>query len=169
MVSRSKSRASQCGLTLIELLLATSIAALLFAGLNSVVMLGLKAQASGTSANEQVYLAGFALERMVSKTRAATPKFMSGGPAGSTGDWLAPLMFCLSPSGPRLIETTSDDPACGSGLVLAEGVTSFTAELTQSPRPADAPAITYSLTLARADAPQPISISASVRLGGGTQ
>ena len=168
-MSRSKLRASQCGLTLIELLLATSIAALLFAGLNSVVMLGLKAQASGTSANEQAYSAGFALERLVAKTRAATPKFLSGGPAATTRDWLAPLMFCLSTTGARLMETTSNDSACGSGTVLAEGVAAFTAELTASPRPADAPAITYSLTLTRADAPQPVSISANVRLGGGTQ
>jgi prepilin-type N-terminal cleavage/methylation domain-containing protein len=162
---------AQSGLTLVELLLVMAISTIIFAALTSVVSLGLKAQSAGSTANEQVYGAGFALERIVLKTRAAAPRPVSGNAAATTGTWLAPVMFCLASGTARLMETTDTDTACSSGAVLAENVSAFSAQLASnaSTRATDAPVIIYSLTVSPPDAPQPISLTSSVRLGGGIQ
>ena len=161
-------RGAQRGLTLVELAAAITIASLVFAALSSLVSLGFQARAAGSAANEQVYAAGFALERVVSRTRTAPPKPLTGTPVDSTGDWLAPVMFCRPAGVARLMETTSTDNTCTSGVVLAEGVTAFSAQVAPSTRPADAPLITISLTVAPAGALQPITVTSTVRLGGGT-
>jgi prepilin-type N-terminal cleavage/methylation domain-containing protein len=161
-------RAARRGFTLIEFALVMSIATLIFAALSSLVSLGLQAQAAGTSANEQVYVAGFALERIVSRARAAPLKPLSGTPVDSTGDWLGPVMFCRPAGVQRLMETTVTDTTCASGTVLADGVTAFTAQLAPTTRPIDTPVITVSLTVVSPGTPQPVTVSSSVRLGGGT-
>ena len=166
MSSRLPSRARQSGFTLLELLLSVAIGALIVGGLGSLVMMGLKAQTSGVAASEQAYTAGFALERMVSRTRAAPVKALIGTPSESTGDWLAPLMFCRSAT--RLRETTVTDDTCSAGVVLAEGVAAFTVQEPAGPRPLDSPVITFSLTIVPANAPEPRTVTASARLGGGT-
>jgi prepilin-type N-terminal cleavage/methylation domain-containing protein len=157
------------GLTLVELLLAMVISTIVFSALTSVVFVALRSQSSGAVANEQVYLTGFALERLVLKTRSAPPKPLAPAAGNTTGNWLAPLAFCFSAAGRRLMETIDTDSTCSSGVVVADNVTAFSAQIAASTRPVDAPVIVYSLTVAPPAAPQPITLSASVRLGGGLQ
>ena len=54
-------RARQAGLTLVELLMALAIAALLVTGLNGFIMLGLDAKATARESNELLYQGSFAL------------------------------------------------------------------------------------------------------------
>lgn len=159
---------AQHGLTLIELVIAIAIGSLVLAALNSIVMTGLRAQAPIEAANEQVYRAGFALERIVARTRAVPLKALSGAPVDSTGDWLAPVMFCRVSASQTLRETTTSDTTCTGGAVLAEGVTTFSMQRVSSTRPVDLPVVTVSLTVQVANVPQPVTLSQSVRLGGGT-
>jgi prepilin-type N-terminal cleavage/methylation domain-containing protein len=168
VVMRGTSSRAQHGLTLIELVMAIAIGSLLLAGLNSIVMLGLQAQAPVEAANEQVYRAGFALERIVARIRAAPLKLLSGAPADSTGDWLAPVMFCRASAAQTLRETTTSDTTCTGGSVLAEGVTAFSIQRVSGPRVLDLPVVTVSLTVHVPNVPQPVSLTQSVRLGGGT-
>ena len=161
-------RAANRGVTLIELLIATAIGSMLLAALTSMVTLGLDTRTAGAAANEQIYRATFALERLVSKTHAAGPKFLAAKAADTTGEWLAPLMFCLSASA-KLIETTTDDSGCTGGTALADGVTAFSALAAASPGPVDIPIVTYALTVAAPAAAQPVTLTASARLGGGTR
>ena len=169
MVTPRPHAARQRGLTLVELIAVVGIAALVFAALNSVVMLGLNAQAAGSAANDHVYRAGFALERIVSKTRAAPARFVTATAGDRTGEWLAPVMYCLSTTSPAVMETTPEDTSCTGGTAVVDGVTAFSAQLEPSTRPIDTPVISYSLTVAPTGAAQPITVTASVRLGGGTQ
>jgi hypothetical protein len=157
------------GLTLVELLLGMLIATIVFGALTSVVFTALRAESSGSAVNEQIYAAGFALERMLLKTRGAPVKPVLATPGDTTGNWLAPVAFCLSKDNPRLMETTDTDTACSGGVVLADNVSAFSAQLAASARPLDAPVIVYSLTVATPGAAQPITLTSSVRLGGGTQ
>jgi prepilin-type N-terminal cleavage/methylation domain-containing protein len=168
VVMRPPSPTSQHGLTLIELVIALAIGSLVLGGLHSIVMLGLRAQAPIESANEQAYRAGFALERIVARTRAAPLKALAGAPVNSTGDWLAPVMFCRVAATHTLRETTTTDTTCSAGTVLAEAVTAFSAQLVPSTRPLDLPLVTVSLTMHMPSEPQPLVLAQSVRLGGGT-
>jgi len=164
---RGTSCTPQRGLTLIELVIAIAIGSLLLAALNSIVMVGLQAQAPVKAANEQVYRAGFAFERIIASTRAAPFKALTGAPVDSTGDWLAPLMFCRVSASQTLRETTTSDTTCSSGTVLAEGVTAFSVQLVASTRPVDLPLVTVNLAVHVANVPQPVVLTQSVRLGGG--
>ncbi len=148
----------QRGLTLIELLVAVAIAALVVAALNSVVALGLNAQASGRQTNELVYQARFALERMAAAYRGAT--------------WSTTL-YCLDGTNLREITFTTTPPAsCTGGAVIATNVSDFSAQLRAGVGPnagaVDRPAVTLSLTLQPSGAPQTVTFSTSVRRGGGT-
>jgi prepilin-type N-terminal cleavage/methylation domain-containing protein len=162
------SSGAQHGLTLIELVIAIAVGSLLLAGLNSIVMLGLQAQAPVEAANEQVYRAGFALERIVARTREAPVKALAGAPVDSTGDWVGPVKFCRVSASQTLRETTTTDATCTGGTVLAEGVTAFSMQRVSSTRPVDLPVVTVSLTVHVGNVPQPLTLSQSVRLGGGT-
>lgn len=164
-MTRMPSRAR--GFTLIELTISMLIGAIVLGGLTSVIFVAFAAQTSGKTANEQIYSAGFALERVVLKTRAAPLKPIAPVAAGTTGNWLAPLAFCLS--GRRLVETTDTDTTCSGGITVADDVSAFSAEIPPGARVLDAPVIVYTLTFAPSGAPRPITLAASVRLGGGTQ
>src|SRR2546425_11821420 len=105
-------RRLQRGLTLIELLIAMTLAVFILAALNSVATLGLNAQASGRQANELVYQARFALDRMAAKSRGTAPKLLTTPPPGTTRDWFSaptfPPMYRRN-SGDQLVETDSPD------------------------------------------------------------
>ena len=85
-------RATQRGLTLIEFMLALVAAALVTGALNGVLDLALRAGAAGRQDHELAYQGRFALERMVSKARASTPKVLVTPSAGTTGNWFSPTM-----------------------------------------------------------------------------
>ena len=172
VVKVRRKHSSQRGLTLIELLMATAIGAIMLAGLNGLVKLGLDAQTAGRGSNELAYQGRFALERITARARATVPKTLTPPAAGTSGDWFAPtgclgaacVMYCRNAAN-QLIETTKDDVACNIGTtVLARNVTDFAATL---PASAVRPAAVLSLTLA--DAVNTVTLSSSVRLGGGTQ
>lgn len=158
---------NQAGLTLLELMIAVAIGALVLAALNSVVSLGLRAQAAGGQANELLYQGQFALERMVGAGRSVAPKLLTAPAANSTGDWFAPAKYCRNASN-RLIETTTTDAACTGTTVIAANVTAFSAQLPSGAGPVDKPAGVLSLTLTHSAAALPLTLTTSVRLGGGT-
>jgi len=161
---------SQRGMTLIELVLATLIGAIILAAINGLVKLGLDAQTAGRGANELAYQGRFALERITDQARATAPKILTTPAANTTGDWFAPtgcigaacVMYCLNAAN-QLIETTTADAACGGTRVLAGNVTAFLPAIAPGTRPA----AVLSLTLANAGST--VTLSSSVRLGGGTQ
>ena len=162
-------------MTLIELVIAVAIGAIVLAGLNSVVRLGLQAQASGRQQNELIFQARFALDRMVTTARNVSPKPLATPAAGTTGDWFAPalcvgaacVMFCRN-AGSQLIETITLDTTCIGTTVIARNVSAFSAQLPLGIGLFDEPVATLSLTLADTVAPQTVTLSTSVRLGGGT-
>ncbi len=172
-------RRLQRGLTLIELLIAIVIAAFILAALNSVVTLGLNAQASGRQANELVYQGRFALDRMAARARSTAPKPLTTPPAGTppsdgtTGDWFSVpgslVMYCRNSTNKQLVETVVTDTDCTSptGAVIANNVTAFSAQLPAGAGPVDDPVATLSLTLQTAGAPAAVTLTTSVRLGGG--
>ncbi len=93
-------------MTLIELVIAVAIGAIVLAALNSVVSLGLRAQAEGGQSNELLYQGQFALERMVTTARGVPPKLLATPTAGTTGDWFSPVMYGRNGCN-QLIETSS--------------------------------------------------------------
>ncbi len=150
------------------------IAVSVLAALNSVTTLGLNAKASGRQANELVYQARFALDRMAAKARSTAPKPLTTPSPGTTGDWFSvpvppatmATLYCLN-SG-KLVETNLvTDPGCAAGAVIANNVTAFSAQLPAGAGPVDDPVATLSLTLQVAGAPTTVTLSTSVRLGGG--
>ncbi len=157
----------QRGLTLIELMIGMTVAVFILAALNSVATLGLNAKASGRQANELVYQARFALDRMAAKARSTAPKLLTTPSPGTTGDWFSPTLYCLN-GGNQLVETNLvTDPGCAAGAVIANNVTAFSAQLPAGAGPVDDPVATLSLTLQAAGAPTTVTLSTSVRLGGG--
>ncbi len=171
----------QRGLTLIELLIAVTLAAFVFAALNSVVSLGLNAQASGRQANELVFQARFALDRMAARVRGTPPTrpLTAPSPADTTGDWFSVpgslVMYCRNSANNQLVETVVSDAGCAAGAVIANNVTAFSAQLPASASPVEPagagpvnrPSATLSLTLQIPGAPTTVTLSTSVRLGGG--
>lgn len=167
------------GMTLIELVAALAIGALVLAGLRSVVSLGVRAQAEGGQSNELLYQGQFALRRMVDKARNTAPKVLATPAAGTTDTWFAPAKFCRNASS-ELIETTTTDANCTNcnvctidnpgASVIATNVTTFTAAvpLQSASGPVDKPVAVLSLTLAHSAAAQAVTLTTSVRLGGGT-
>ncbi len=154
-------------MTLIELTIATAIAAFVLASLHSVVSLGMQAQASGRSANELAYQGRFALERMAAKARGTAPQPLSTPAANTSGNWFAPTMYCVN-AGQQLIETTTADVGCAGTRAVAGNVSGFSAQQPASAGPVDDPVALLALTLTDAANGRTVTLSTSVRLGGGT-
>jgi prepilin-type N-terminal cleavage/methylation domain-containing protein len=155
----------QRGLTLIELMLAITVAALIFAALDSVLALCLQAQVSRRQANETAYQARFALEKIAAKARSVAPKLLVPPLSGSTGSWFSPVLYCLNGSN-QLVETVVSDTGCAEGAVIAHNVTAFSAQLPAAAGPVDDPVASLALTLQANGAPA-VTLATSVRLGGG--
>ena len=156
----------QEGFTLIEVMITIVIAALIVAGLNGFVMTALDAKASGRQANELLYQGSFALERMIAAGRATPQKALSTPTlANSTGDWFAPTMYCLK-GGNRLVETTVSDTSCTGANTIATNIVALSA-VPWAGGPVDEPVGTLTVTLQAGG--DPVVLSATFRLGGGTQ
>jgi prepilin-type N-terminal cleavage/methylation domain-containing protein len=164
---------TQRGVTLVELLIAIAISAVVLKALNGLVKLGSDAQTTGRANNELTYQARFALDRIADKARTLAPKVLATPAAGTTADWFAPagcsgaacVQYCLNGSN-QLVETVVSDTTCSGTTVIASGVTAFTATL-----PASAGAVDRStavLTLALLNGSNSVSLTYSLRLGGGT-
>jgi prepilin-type N-terminal cleavage/methylation domain-containing protein len=162
------------GVTLVELLMALVISALVLGAINGLVNLGVEAQTSGRALNELTYQGRFALERLADKARLLAPKSLTVPAANTTGDWFAPigcsgagcLMFCLNASN-KLIETTVTDSACAGSTVIANNVAGFAATLPAAMGAVDRSLAVISLTLNSGN--YTATLTSSMRLGGGTQ
>lgn len=165
----ARTRHPQAGMTLIELVIAVAIGAIVLAALQSVVSLGLRAQTEGGQSNELLYQGQFALGRMVDAARSVSPKLLATPTAGTTGNWFSPAMYCLNGNS-QLIETTTADNGCTGTTVIASNVTAFSAQLPSGTGtgPVDRPMGVLSLTLTHSAAAQPVTLTTRVRLGGGT-
>src|SRR5450759_507968 len=108
---------AQSGLTLMELLIALAIAALLVAPLAAAVLNALKAQSVASDTNDVAQQAQFSMQRMEAAVRRTPAShILAPKAAGTSADWLAPVglapvTFCLG-ANERLIETTPADTAC---------------------------------------------------------
>lgn len=160
------SHANQRGITLIELVLAVAISAIIMAALNGLVKLGLDAQAAGRGANELAYQGRFTLERITDKASATSPKELNTPATNSTGTWFDPTMYCRNASN-QLIETTTTDTACTGTTIIASNVSAFSAALPASMGAVDRSIAQISITLSDANN-NTASFTSYVRLGGGS-
>ena len=167
MVVNTHSKTFQSGITLIELVLATAISAILLVSINSLTKLGLDAQSAGRGANELAFQGRFALERITDQARNTAPAVLVTPPTNTTGTWFAPTMFCRNATN-QLIETTTADTTCTGTSVIANNVSAFSAALPADMGAVDRSFAVVGLTLADA-ANNSLSLSSSIRLGGGTQ
>jgi len=167
MVVTRPHRSCQRGITLVELLLATAISAILLASINSLVKLGLDAQSAGRGSNELAFQGRFALQRITDQARTTAPTVLTSPAANTTGNWFAPAMFCRNASN-QLVETTTTDTTCTGTTVIAGNVNAFSATLPASMGAVDRSIAVVSLTLTDA-ASNTTTLSSSIRLGGGTQ
>jgi prepilin-type N-terminal cleavage/methylation domain-containing protein len=164
----------QRGVTLIELMIAVVISAVVLAAINGLVKLGSDAEATGRATNELTYQGRFALERITDTARLVAPKLLSAPAANSTGNWFAPtgcvaaacVMYCLNVGG-QLVETTSADTTCAGTTVIANGVVAFTAAVPGNAGAVDRAIAVISMTLR--DGVNSVDLASSIRLGGGTQ
>lgn len=157
----------QCGLTLMELLIAMSIAALLAAPLGFAVLNALAAQSVAGDTNDVAQQARFALQRMEAAVRRTAPHTLAAKAAGTSADWFAPVAFCLAANS-SLIETTPADTTCtsSSAPVIAAGVSVFSVQ-TFTAGAAASPVIEIQLSVTGASG-QSIALTSHTRLGGGT-
>ena len=153
MVVNTHCKTSQTGITLIELVLATAISAILLVSINSLTKLGLDAQSAGRGNNELAFQGRFALERITDKARVTAPAVLAT-PATNANN--------------QLIETTTADTTCTGTSVIASNVSAFSATLPADMGSVDRSLAVVSLILADA-ANNSVSLSSSIRLGGGTQ
>lgn len=167
---------NQRGMTLVELVLAMTISAIIMGALNGLVKLGLDAQTAGRGSNELAYQGRFALERITDKARSLAPKILTTPTLNTTGDWFAgPLgcpgadcvMYCRNTTSNQLIETTTTDTTCIGTTVIASNVSVFSAQLTTGMGPVDRSIAVLNLTLSDANN-NTIVLSTSIRLGGGS-
>lgn len=163
----------QRGMTLVELVLAMAISAIIMVALNGLVKLGLDAQTAGRGSNELAYQGRFALERITEKARSLAPKELTTPTANTTGNWFAPtgctgaacVMYCRNASN-QLIETTTADTSCTGTTVIANNVSAFSAVLPTGMGAIDRSIAKIDLTLSDANN-NTASFSTSIRLGGG--
>lgn len=149
------------------------VGAILLAGMNSVVKVGLDAQSSVRGSNELAYQARYALERITDKARATIPKELTTPAANTTGNWFAPagctgaacVMYCRNSSS-QLIETTTSDTSCTGTAVIANNVAAFSAQLPSGMGAMDRAAGVISLTMSDS-LNNGITLSSTFRLGGG--
>lgn len=158
---------TQSGMTLMELLIALSIAALLVAPLAAAVLDALKAQSVAGDISEVAQQAQFTMQRMEAAVRRTAPHTLAAKAASTSADWLAPVAFCRAANN-SLIETTLADTACtsNSAPVIADGVGTFSVQ-TFTAGAGAGPVIEIQLSVSGATG-QSVTLTSHTRLGGGT-
>ena len=172
MASRSAARRPTAGdhrggFTLVELLIATAIGALLLAGLSSVARQGVLSRAKVRDNSEAVYQARFALQRVAAAAKATAPHTLLPPAANTSGNWFDPAYFCVNAAS-ALIETITTDTGCSGTKVIAERVNSFSATLPAGAGALDAVTAVVAVTL-NVPGDTPLTFNERVRLGGGVK
>lgn len=156
------------GVSLMELLIATALGALLMGALVSVARQGLQARQHTRDGSEAVYQARFALERIALAARATLPQAQPSAPANTSGSWFGTVYFCVNTAG-QLIETTSTDTACGGTQVIAERVSSLAVTLPSGQGPLDAVSAVAALTVSGPGGGGTVTLSERLRFAGAFQ
>ncbi|WP_251972798.1 PilW family protein [Sphaerotilus microaerophilus] len=154
------------GLSLVELLVATAIGALLLAGMGSVARLGVAARSETGGSAEALQQARFALERLQAAARATAPHALLPAAANTSGNVFSPAYFCVNGAG-ALVETTTADTGCTGTQVIAERVTAFGLSQPAGTGPLQAMSAEVVLTT-RSPAGSTVTLRERLRLGGGT-
>ena len=157
----------QSGFSLLELTVATLIGAILLASLNSLVGVALTSGAQGHRVNELAYQGQFVMDRIAEQVRAAQPQQLTTPTAGTTGTWLAPVMYCRISTTRQSIETVTTDASCAGTGVIARNVSAFTATV-PSMLPLDRHTGIFSMTLDDGVG-NTLALTMQLRLGGGTK
>ncbi|MBK6972642.1 MAG: hypothetical protein IPH26_06695 [Sterolibacteriaceae bacterium] len=155
-------------MTLVELLIATAIGALLLAGLTSVARQGVQSRAMTRDNDEAIYQARFALQRMAAAARATAPHTLLPPAANTSGNWFDPAYFCLNAAS-ALIETTTTDAGCTGTRVIAERVSGLAATQPVGAGALETMTAVVALSLDVPASGTPLTLSERVRLGGGVK
>jgi Tfp pilus assembly protein PilV len=152
------------GVSLMELLIATALGALLLSSLASVAQQGVQARLHTRDSAEAVYQARFALERITLAARASLPQAQPPNPVNTSGGWFAPVYFCINATG-QLIETTSTDTACSGTRVIAERVSSLAITQPAGQGPLEAVSALVAVTVSGPGG-GPVTLSERLRFAG---
>lgn len=154
-------------MTLVELLIAAAIGAVLLAGLTSVARQGVQSRAMTRDTGEAIYQARFALQRVAVAARATAAHTLLPPAARTSGNWFDPAYFCVNAAS-ALVETTTTDTGCTGTQVIAERVSDFAATQPVGAGALDAMTAAVAVTL---DVPggAPLTYSERLRLGGGAK
>ena len=159
-------RAGRRGFSLVEMLVATAIGAMLLAAMSSVARLAVLSRAQTRDSHDAVEQARFALQRVTLAALAAAPVSLVAPPANTSGGWFSPVHFCVNAAA-ALIETTPADSACSGTRVIADQVLAFSASLPGGADALESASALVSVTTASGNAT--VTLTARLRLGGGTQ
>lgn len=161
-------RRREHGLALIELLIASALAALLLGTLATLARDGLQVGRITRDSNEMLYQARFAIGQIVARAEASSPRPLTNPPANSSGDWFGATMYCLHGASARLYESTPADTACSSGTrVIADRISAFSVALPSGFGPLDRPLALISVTATDPSGAESVTLSATARIGGG--
>ena len=159
---------TQRGMTLVEVLLAAAVGALLLAALTQVARLGGQARAPLHDTSEALYQGKFALQRMAAAAAATAPAVLLPPPAKTSGNWFGGVMFCVNTAG-KLIETIPGDTGCTGSTVIAERVSAFSVAVPASAGASDGEMAEVSLSLTGPGGGGAVTLTERLRLGGGLQ
>jgi len=155
---------SQRGFTLVELIVAAAVAAIVLVPLAGAMRDALTAQTVANEVNDVSQQARFAMRRMVTAVQRTAPHTLSAKVATTTADWLD-VTYCLNGSG-QIIETTALDLLCTlSSTVVADRVTAFSVQTYAAGANAQT-VIEIQLTITGAGG-QRADLTSHTRLGGG--
>jgi prepilin-type N-terminal cleavage/methylation domain-containing protein len=155
---------AQSGLTLMELLIALAIGALLAAPLGAMILNAVSARSVAGDMNDVMQQAQFAIQRMEAAVRRTAPHTLLAALPNSTGLWLTGVTFCQT--GQSLRETDPLDIVCIAGRDIASNVTDFTTAVFDA-GPGAGQVIELRLVLTGATG-QSITLLSRTRLGGAT-
>lgn len=165
---RSTASESERGLSLIELLIASAVGAMLLAALSSVARQGVLSRTQTRDASETVYQARFVLQRVAIAAKGTTPRALLPPAANSSGDWFSPAYFCVNGAG-ALVETITSDTGCTGTQVIAERVSSFSATTPAGAGALESVTAVVAVTLRGPGGSAPLTLSERIRLGGGVK
>jgi prepilin-type N-terminal cleavage/methylation domain-containing protein len=166
MVLMHRPARAQRGMTLVEVLVASAIGALLLAALAQVARLGEQVRAPLRDSGEALYQGKFAMQRINAAADAAAPAALLTPAAKTSGNWFGTVMFCVNTAG-SLVETVPTDSACTGSTVIAERVSAFSVAVPATAGASDGEVAEVSLTLTGPDGGGAITLGERMRLGGG--